>query len=65
MTFPSLLNLCPLKSPLGLGQICLGSYNSQINPHLPAKFGCRPTVVLKGGGGGNRHTHKGTMQLYK
>ena len=41
----------PLKSLLGLGgSNVLGSYNSQINPHLPAKFGCRPTVVSRGGG---------------
>ena len=40
----------PLKSPLpgpGVGQICLGSNDARINPHMRAKFSCSQTVVSK------------------
>ena len=51
MKFPDFRIVDPLKSPLGLGgSNMLGSYNSQINPHLPAKFVCSPTSCRKGGG---------------
>ena len=55
-----------------MGQICLGSNDSRINPHIMrAKFGCSQTVVSKkevaggggGGGGGQTDAHKGTLQL--
>ena len=45
---------------------CLGSNNSQITPHMRAKFGSGPTVVSEKRGGvhSDRHTYKGTLQLY-
>ncbi len=42
----------------GMGQICLGSNNSQINPHIRAKFGRDRKR------GTDTHTEKGTLQLY-
>ena len=52
----------------GVGQMFLGSINSQINAHMRAKFSRGPTVVSKKRGGADRqidrHTHKGTLQLY-
>ena len=37
-------------TPLGgVGKIVLGSNDSQINPHMRAKFGCSQTVVSKRG----------------
>ena len=41
---------------------CFGSNDSQINPHMCAKFGRGPTVESKKGE--YRQTHKGTLQLY-
>ena len=43
-------NFDPLNHPMGppwcrVGQICLGSNDSQINPHMRAKYGRGPTVV--------------------
>ena len=41
---------------------CFGSNDSQINPHMRAKFGCSQTVVSKKWGGvqTDTHAHKGT-----
>ena len=40
--------------------------SAHIYPNMCAKFGCSATVVSKKGGGvqTDRHTHKGTLQLY-
>ena len=60
MTFPGLLKFCPIKSPLGgVGQICLDSDRSQINPLMRGKFGRGPVVVSKKRGH-CRPRHKGT-----
>ena len=51
--------------PVGLGWVnFLGESQSRIYPNMCAKFGCGLTVVSKKGGGGYRHTDKGTLQLY-
>ena len=43
----------------------LGSNHSQIYPHMRAKSGRGPMIVSKNGGGGtDRQTHEGTLQLY-
>ena len=47
----------------GVGQICLGPNDSQINPHMRAKFGRDPTGGSKKKRG-YRQTHKGTLKLY-
>ena len=40
-----------------MGQFFLGESQSRIYPHMRAEFGCGPTVVSKGRGGGEyRHT---------
>ena len=44
-----------------MGQICLGSNDSRINPHMHAKFGCSRTVMSKKGGGTDRETDKGIL----
>ena len=72
MIFLGLLIFLPTKNPPGVGQICLGSNDSRINPHMRAKFCCSQTVVSKKGGyrqterhtDRHTHTHKGTLQLY-
>ena len=49
----------------GGGSFFLGESQSRIYPNMCAKFGCGPTVVSKRGGGGtDRHTDKGTLQIY-
>ena len=51
--------------PLGWGgSFFLAESQSRIYSNICAKFGCGPTVVSKKGGGGDRHTDKGTLQLY-
>ena len=58
MKFPDFRIVDPLKSPLGLGESnILGSYNSLINPNLPAKCVCSPTVVSKKGVQTNMNTN--------
>ena len=47
----------------GGSQICLGSNDSQINPHMGAKCGRDPTVVSKKRGV-QTDTDKGKLQLY-
>ena len=50
-----------------MGQICSGSNDSQINPHMRGKSDRGPTVVSekkKGYRQTDRHTDKGTLQLY-
>ena len=69
MTFPGLLIFSPHKTPLepplgGVGQICLGSYDSQINTHVRAKFGRGSKVVSKNRGGTDCQADKRTLQLY-
>ena len=51
----------------GVGQLFfLAENESHIYPNMCAKFGCGPMVVSKnkGGGGTDRQTDKGTLQLY-
>ena len=55
--FPDFGFFDPLNSPLGgVGQICLGSNDSQINPHMRAKFGCSQTVMSEKMGGTDTQT---------
>ena len=62
MTFPGLLNFLTTKDPpwdpleWGGGQMFLGSNDSQINPHMRAKFGLRRSC--RKGGGVKAHTHR-------
>ena len=50
-------------NPPGLGWVIfLGESQCRIYSNICAKFGCGPTVVSKRGG--DRHTDKGTLQLY-
>ena len=50
----------------GVGQICLGSNDSRINPYMRAKFGYSQMILSKKWGvqTDRPHTHKGTLQLY-
>ena len=51
--------------PPGVGWVNFFAENeSHIYPNMYAKFGCGPTVVSKRGGGTDRQTDKGTLQLY-
>ena len=49
----------------GVGQLFLGSNNSQINPHMRAKFGRGPTVVKKKNGGYCRAAKRNISQNVK
>ena len=50
---------------MGWVKCVLGSNDSQINPHMRANYGCSQTVVSKKGRiQTDRHTYRGTLQLY-
>ena len=65
MKFPGLLNYWSPKPPWdppGVGQICLGSNDSRINPHMRAKFVCSQMVVSDRQT--DTHTQRDTAALY-